>query len=346
MSVEINELRGSVRRVIEAAGVAASGEKVWAQAVELGWLMVDVPEALGGLGMGIQAASVIHTELGRGLVSAPYLSNMLVLDALCHSSVESQKEWIERVFAGQAIAASLSDCDIKLHDSQLSGNIVAVPNVKDTSHILLWTASKELVLLVALDQPGIEVVSTPVWDQTRPLYEVKIKQIDLVNQTILAEGSSAYELINRLLLDRDFALAAESIGSAAAILDLTVDHLQTRVQFKRPLAMFQALKHRCADMKADISAAEAMLNDATLKVSDGLETKQARLNSMAAKMLATTTFAQVAEDCLQLHGGIGMADEHPCHLYLKRSLLNEQLGGRARDYAVEIACGHSPELAL
>ena len=140
-------------------------------------------------------------------------------------------------------------------------------------------------------------------------------------------------------MQRDFALAADAIGGADALLKQTVEYLQTRVQFKRPLAMFQALKHRCADLKAATAAADAMLSDALHRVDGNLGGAEAELKAKGAKLLATTTFMRVAEEGLQLHGGIGMADEHPCHLYLKRALLSEQLGGANDSYAASIAAG-------
>ena len=105
------------------------------------------------------------------------------------------------------------------------------------------------------------------------------------------------------------------------MLDLTVDYLKLRKQFDRPLALFQALKHRVADLKVKIAAAEALLWQ---------RAGQADLSPVEAgalKALATQTYAEVGEEAIQLHGGIGLTQEHPCHLYLKRAFLNRTLCG-------------------
>ena len=337
MTVELTELQDSARRVMVGAGLTATEDAIWAQIIELGWLLVSVPEELGGLAAGIEGSSIMHAELGRGLSAAPYLPAMLAVDAVCQASLSERDSWLERLVGGEFVTVSLADSGIRVNGNRLDGVATGVQSADTASHILVWTTDQDAVALVSLDQSGVEVFSRSTWDQTRRLFDVRLNNIELSNQTVLAKGAEAEILIRRLLAQRDFALAADAIGGASALLDRTVDHLQTRVQFKRPLAMFQALKHRCADMKASIAAADAMLSDALRRAGDNLNSQDARLKAMGAKLLATSTFARVAEDCLQLHGGIGMADEHPCHLFLKRSLLSEQLTGAANVYAAELA---------
>jgi alkylation response protein AidB-like acyl-CoA dehydrogenase len=102
---------------------------------------------------------------------------------------------------------------------------------------------------------------------------------------------------------------------------MTIDYLKLRKQFDRPLALFQALKHRVADCKIRIAAAEALL---------WARAGQADLSPVEAgalKALATQVYAEVAEEAIQLHGGIGLTQEHPCHHFLKRALLNRTLSG-------------------
>lgn len=339
MSVELNELQDSVRQVIDAVGVAANEDVLWPQIVELGWLLVSVPEAAGGLETGIQGASAMHMELGRGLSAAPYLPGMLAIDALCESTLQDRDSWLERVTTGEFVTAPLAESKIQLNGDKLNGTAWAVQSADNATHVLVWSATNDVVALIALEQAGVECVARPTWDQTRRLFDVRLNNISLASQVVLARGAEAAALIARLLVQRDFALAADAIGGADALLKQTVDYLLTRVQFKRPLAMFQALKHRCADLKAATAAANAMLADALRRAEGNLSGAEAELKAKGAKLLAATTFMRVAEESLQLHGGIGMADEHPCHLYLKRALLSEQLGRANETYAADIAAG-------
>ncbi len=342
MSVEFSELKESARQVVAGAELPLDEKATWAQIVELGWLLVGIPEDMGGLGMGVQGACVIHTELGRGLSAAPYLPAMMAIGALCEAEFGDRDTWLERILGGELVTASLAASHVELQtnasgDEVLNGLLSAVQSADDASHVLVWTAKSDALALVALDQAGVELVSRPTWDVTRRLFDIHLSGVALANQTILAKGSAAQNIVNSLLSQRDFALGADAVGGAAALLATTVEHLQTRRQFGRPLALFQALKHRCADIKAISAGAEAMLFDALARIADDSASAEAEHRGKAAKYLATSTFARVGEEALQLHGGIGMAEEHPCHLYLKRALLSDNLGRDAASYDYDIA---------
>ena len=316
----LTQLRDSVRQVIEGTGLLGAEDHIWKQSVELGWLLTAVPEELDGLGLGNTGTHAIHLELGKGLSGAPYLPATLAIDALCQSTLSDKRSWLERLTGGELVTAPLADGDLTLDDSQnLDGTLTAVQSADIASHVLAWTNNAEQLLIIALNQSGVERQERKTWDETRRFYDVHLNALPLAKQTRLAQGPQAKDIVTRLLAQRDFALAADAVGGATALLAMTVDHLQTRVQFRRPLAMFQALKHRCADMKALTAASEAMLFDA-------LHSAAPEQKATAAKHLACTSFAKVAEESLQLHGGIGMAAEHPCHLFLKRALLNVHLG--------------------
>ena len=337
MSFELTELQDSARKVIDGIGVGASEDELWTQIIELGWLMVTVPESLSGLDAGVQGACTMHTELGRGLATAAYLPAMLAVDAICQSTLLDRESWLERLYGGDLITAPMSDCSITIEGETANGYATGVQSADTAAQILVWSEPDAMVVLLDCDKPGIDVTPKPTWDQTRRLFDIELKAARLSDHTVIAEGAQANELIRRLLSLRDFYIAADAIGGAEAQLAMTVEHLQTRVQFKRPLALFQALKHRCADMKASIVAAEAMLYDALRQVEGELSSEECRIKAKGAKLFATNMFAQVAEDCLQLHGGIGMADEHPCHMFLKRALLSNQLCVSANKNAVSVA---------
>ena len=143
---------------------------------------------------------------------------------------------------------------------------------------------------------------------------------------MLAQGEAAVALGNRLSALRSLALAADSLGGADAALRMTIDYLETRRQFDRPLALFQALKHRVADMKTALVAAEALFWGRA----DDSNADATRMGAMKAH--AANVYRLIAEEAIQLHGGIGLTMEHPCHLFLKRATLNAALGGDAEHW--------------
>ncbi|PTU30127.1 acyl-CoA dehydrogenase family protein [Stenotrophobium rhamnosiphilum] len=332
---QLIELRDSARQVLSGLGLAVNEEKVWPIVTDLGWLLVGVPETLGGLEQGVTGSCAFHAELGRSLAAAPYAAATIAIDAICHSTLANQQSLIERFATGEIVTASLAESAVAIASNKVTGTMTAVPSADKASHVLVCVENSELVALLSLNQPGVEITARQTWDTTRRLFDVRFADVALDETLTLASGADAKTLSSRISTLRDFALAADAVGGAEALLEMTVEYLKTRKQFGRPLALFQALKHRCADLKMLISSAEALLNDSLSRVGNQLDGAQAVAMGKAAKYLACSVYARVAEESLQLHGGIGMTSEYPCHLYLKRALLNEHLG--SGNYELDIA---------
>lgn len=340
MNSEIKELRESAHQVMTGLGLAADEQKAWPTIAELGWLMVSAPEHLGGLGFGIAGLCALQVELGRGLATVPYLPAMLAIEAVCSGDIQNQTEWVERLStAAEYIAVPLAASSIKVASGMLDGFVTAVQSADTASHVLINTG--ECVALVPLNAAGVTAVARSTWDETRRLFDVQFNNVALDEKLTLASGAAAQALSQRVSTLRDFGLAADAVGGAAAILAMTVEYLQTRQQFGRPLALFQALKHRCADLKALTEAADALLHDSLSRLDDRFGDTQvaaeAETMGKAAKRLACSAYATVAEEALQLHGGIGMTEEHGSHLFLKRALLNENLGLGNDRYEMDLA---------
>jgi alkylation response protein AidB-like acyl-CoA dehydrogenase len=337
MSVELDDIAESARQIADDVGIAASAEKVWPLVIELGLLQIAVPESLGGLEQGLSGASAIYRELGASLAGGPYLAAMLAIDAVCNSELPDQQEWIERMTSGNYATVALADCVLSLaNDSKLSGFASAVSAADQATHLLVFTGDASYVALLPKSAAGVTLTERPTWDRTRRLFEARFDQVAVDEKLTLARGATARKLVSRLLAHRDFALACDAVGGATALLTMTVDYLQTRRQYGRPLALFQALKHRCADLKVQLAASSALLEDNLNRVN--LE-HLTELESLArtAKYLACSTYSRMAEEALQLHGGIAMTSEHSLHLFLKRALLDEQLGRTSEAYELDIA---------
>jgi alkylation response protein AidB-like acyl-CoA dehydrogenase len=189
------------------------------------------------------------------------------------------------------------------------------------NHILVIAEGQTLCALVPLNAPGVAISERPLWDESRRLFDVKLTDVHVDPALVMASGDAVKPIARAIKAQMLCGLAADSLGGAEAVLELTVEYLKTRRQFDRPLAMFQALKHRCADLKTQINAASALL---WARASN----PEARTTDFGTlKALASDVYRLVAEEAIQLHGGIGLTDEYPAHFYLKRALLNLQLGG-------------------
>ncbi len=345
MNDALKEFSESARQVVAGLGLDANERSAWSQLTELGWLLTPIPEALDGLGMGLPGACALHKELGRAVVPVPLISALFALDALSASGMPERSAWLARLGAGDGmLTAPLAESRLSVRFEEtpiLDGSAEGLASADLSSHFLLWTESADLVALVPANHAGVSYLERQTWDTSRRLFDVQLKAVSIGPESVLAKGPSAKALVERMLVWRDFALAAEAVGGAAALLSETIEYLGTRRQFGRPLAMFQSLKHRCADLKALVDAADALLQDSLARATDDDHVLQPGLSAtragLSAKQLACTAFTTVAEESLQLHGGIGMTAEHLCHRYLKRALLDEHLG-RGRDaYAMALA---------
>ena len=175
--------------------------------------------------------------------------------------------------------------------------------------------------LIPTDADGVELVERPIWDLSRRMFDLVLTGYKPDPALMLSDADGATAMHDALGPEAHLALAADCLGGASAALDMTVEYMKMRKQFERPIAMFQVLKHRAADMKTKIVVAEALL------WSRARDEQATRTQIAGAKALASDVFQFVTEEMIQLHGGIGLTEEHPCHLFMKRAMLNLQLCG-------------------
>lgn len=295
MSLLRSELQESARKAFGNDAPNGDAAACWTKLSDMGWFMICAPEASGGLGMGLEALGVIHGELGRVLAPGGAIAQMLVVEALAQADAAAGVgALLERAMAGEIMTTTLChgiDAD-------------------QASHVLLVEPGR-----IAL-APTDTIMPRTSWDSTRRLFDVAPADAAIT----LAQGGAAAALGDRLRAMLLVALAADSLGAADAVLAITIDYLKVRRQFDRPLALFQALKHRLADLKVGLATAEALFWS---RCHDGESLP--RLGALKAHV--ATCALRVAEEAIQLHGGIGLTAEHPCHLFLKRILLNRAWGG-------------------
>ncbi|GGL47138.1 acyl-CoA dehydrogenase family protein [Caulobacter rhizosphaerae] len=351
--MDLEALRDGVRAVLTeqashekvAAFTNAEGvrdEPLWSQAAELGWLALSADEAHGGLGLGSSELAIVYEELGRALAPLPVLGTMLVVEALARGGDAAQQAaWTPRLAAGElAGAVSMLTPGDRTTRLTLSAGADGGVTLDGVAADLLDGAAADILLLLAregeglswvLVEPaldGVVVEKVATVDRTRRLGEVRFDRLALPAGRVLM--GDAGQIADALLAHAALALASDARGGANAVFEITLDYLKTREQFGKPIGSFQALKHRCADHKIALVASGALVAEAVARMASG--DPAAGRYALAAKALATEVYARVAQDAVQLHGGIGYTWEHPCHLYLKRAKLNEQLFGGPAAY--------------
>ena len=319
--IDLSELRDSAAKAFPAGSILPDRQQSWQLAAEMGWLLVDLPEELGGLGLGREAAGAIVQELGKVLCTAPLIPALLALRGIASApDFEGKSEWIERICGGEYVPLNMLPADVNVEGGVINGQVHGLFDADMASHVLVGGAGA--YRLVPLGAKGVTLVPRPLWDESRKVFDLHLTGVPLEAMTLVAEGDVANALHDEIARTAHVLVAADSLGGAAAALDLTVEYLKVRKQFDRPLAMFQALKHRCADLKIALTVSEALFGArahaaATSPVVD--------LGAMKAH--ATDTYRYITEEAIQLHGGIGLTQEYPVHHYMKRAMLNLQLCG-------------------
>lgn len=320
---------------------------------EMGLAGLAVPEALGGSGghpagagpaggggSSWREVAVVAEELGRSVAGTPFLGSAVLATAAALAA--GADELVAALASGSSTAAVAVVADtapgagfaaVRWDGTALSGAVHGVIDAGRADVLLVPATGDGGPVLVAAEV-GPSTAREPVTslDATRPLSDVRF---DATPGTVLAAGERARSALDAGLTAGCVVLAAEQVGVAQRCLDLTVEYLKTRYQFGRPVGSFQALKHRCADRWAALTQARAVARYAAdcLAREDGDTAVAAAL----AQAYCSPMAVHAAEECVQLHGGIGFTWEHPAHLYLKRAKADAVLLGPAAVHRARLA---------
>ncbi|MFB8209120.1 acyl-CoA dehydrogenase family protein [Streptomyces sp. NPDC056010] len=328
------DLRAAVRSLLadraDAPSVIARTEsdtpydpQLWkALATGIGAAGLLVPEELGGQGATHREAAVVLEELGRSVAPAPFLTSSVVATETL-LALGAQDGPVAELLAGLAegrqvavvavpFAATSADVRASVASGALDGTLGPVADAAAADVLLVPTADG--LYAVATDAPGVRVEPLVALDLTRPLATVTL---DGAAGTRLADAGAGARAVDRGLLAGAGLLASEQLGLAEWCLTETVRHTRERHQFNRPIGSFQALKHRMAQLWLEVVSARAAARNAADALATG--SPDTPLAVAVAQAYCSKVAVHAAEECVQLHGGIGMTWEHPAHLYLKRA---------------------------
>jgi alkylation response protein AidB-like acyl-CoA dehydrogenase len=331
----------------DAAGFDA---ELWGQMVELGWTRAPFGEEHGGLGLGLAGVVCITEALGRGLATEPYLSTVL-LGGQCvadSGSAEQKAALLEPMLAGelhlalahQERSARFDPFDVTVRADgkdggfRLSGEKTQVlgGNVAGTLIVVARTSGARrdrdglTLLVVPRDAAGVEIVRQRRVDAV-PVALVRLTDVELPHSAVLGEAGGGATILEGVLDRATVALAAEMLGSMTEALERTLQYLKERVQFGVVIGTFQALKHRAARMFIEVELCRSAVMAAARALDEGRS--DARELVSVAKARASDAFLLIANEAIQMHGGIGMTDEHDIGFFLKRARAAEMTFGDA-----------------
>ncbi|SDC61989.1 hypothetical protein SAMN05444679_104129 [Variovorax sp. CF079] len=321
--------------------------EIWQQFAELGVIGALFREEDGGFGGGGFDLAVVFEALGRGLVVEPLLGAVMVGDAIAAAGSEAQKETLAEIIGGGTIAALAHDepgTHYELAHVQtradrsgdrwlLNGAKAVVPQGEQVDLFLVSARSSGApddeagisLFLVPAKTKGVYVRGAPAIDGGR-VAEVVLDGVTLPADALLGAEGQGHAVLERAVGRGVLALCAESLGAMEAAKTATLEYLRTRKQFGTLIGSFQALQHRMADLLLEIEQARsAVINAAAAIDVTDRATRERALS--AAKASIGRIGALVAEESIQMHGGIGMTWELPLAHYAKRLvMIDHQLG--------------------
>ncbi|MDA8451594.1 acyl-CoA dehydrogenase family protein [Acidovorax sp. NCPPB 3859] len=355
-SEDQQSLRDAVRRWVDKGytferrrGIVAAGgfdRAAYGELAELGLTALTVPEAHDGLGQGAVDAMVAMEELGRGIVLEPLAQTFVASGVLAQCAPEAvQAAWLPRIASGEALVVlahqerkaryRLDACEAQATGS---GDGVTVLGTKslvpagDQADAFLVPAQHQGRMALFLVERGAQGVAARGY-VTQDGSRAAEVQFNGAPATLVAEdGLAALELA----VDIGIAAAcAEAVGVMDQTVSLTVDYMNQRKQFGVPIASFQALRHRVADMKMQLELARSMSYYASLKL--GAPTEERRRALSRAKVQLGQSMRFVGQQSVQLHGGIGVTDEYIGSHYFKKLTQLEMTWGDTLHHLGEVS---------
>ena len=352
----VTETYNADHRRRQASDPRGFSTDIWKQFADLGWLALPIREDHGGLGGGAIEIGILMEAFGRGLVSEPYLSTVVIgasLIAECGS--ESQKQTLlpqiadgslYLAFAHSERQARFDLADVatmakKTPDGwRLDGHKTAVLDGNAAGQIIVSARigdGKLCLFLVPQDAAGLTSRDFPRLGGGRAC-NLDLRDVRLPSDALLGDGNDALPSIESVVDRAMAALGAEAVGIMQTLLDQTLEYTKIRKQFGRPLSANQVIRHRLADMAMQCDEARSMALRAAL-MADAEPVARARAASGAkAKIGRCARF--VAEQSVQLHGAMGVTEELDIGSYFKRLLAFDTLfGGSAHHYRRYAALG-------
>ena len=306
-------------------------EELWKGAAEMGWLGTAVPEEYGGAGFTHLELAVVAEEIGRALAPIPFSSSVyLASEALLLAGKAEQKSaYLPRLVSGELIgtlavaerAGQTTEASIETTFARgvLNGTKAPVPD-GDIAGLAVVAAREPsgaaTLVLVDLSGPGVEQTALESIDPSRCLGQLTFTDAPA---ELLGGSGEGWALIERIQDRAAVLLAFEQLGGAERAFEITREYAMGRYAFGRPIASFQALKHRMADVWAALQLARSNCYFGAYALSNAAD--ELPVAACAARVSASEAFELASQEMIQIHGGVGYTWEYDCHLFYRRAKL-------------------------
>jgi alkylation response protein AidB-like acyl-CoA dehydrogenase len=326
----------AVRKTMETGTAYDAG--LWRKLAEQGFTGIIIPEEHGGMGLGRVELILLMEEAGYALLPGPFFSTVAlaapVIDAL--ATAAQKKKYLEPIAAGQARSTvslveangswDVSSLQLSAGGDKLTGTKLFVTDAAVADFIIV--AARNGVFAVEAKAPGLHIEPMKGMDLTRKIYSVEFKNTP-------AEKLGGSGNLNQALNVATAALCAEMVGGMQRTLEMTVAYAKTRKQFGKPIAIFQAVQHLCADMYLETESSRSAAYYASWALEENVPDAAAAVS--VAKMYASDASRTVGNRGIQVHGGMGFTWENDIHLYYRRAKATETMLGDATFHRERIA---------
>ena len=338
---------GEVRRLRDDP--AGFGDEYWSKGADLGWTSLLVDEAHGGGSIsdaGLVDLTLVADAFGRRAAPGPLIPTNVVAATLSDADGTAWSGVLDALLAGTSVAtwcfaepvplAGLGHVALTVEvdgaDVVLRGTKRPVESADQADHLLVTGRTGEGLsqVLVPRDAPGVTIAPLRTLDLTRRFSIVSFDDVRVPARTVVGEVGQADDQVERQLQRAVVLGNAQSVGAMQAGFDMTVEWAFDRYSFGRPLASYQALKYRFADMLCWLEASHAIADEAAIAVASAAP--EAGELVSAAKAYIGQYGSEVLQDCVQLHGGIGVTFEHDLHLFLRRHTVDRTLYGTPSEH--------------
>lgn len=320
------------------------GHGLWKQLAELGLTAICIPESHGGMGLGATEAALVLEEIGRNLTPSPFLGTAVVA-ARAIEGTQHAERWYPGILAGEAVFALAVDEGPGHGPEQITleakrqGNGFVLNGAKQfvvqgASADTIVTAARTggsagetdgiTLFAVPRDAGGLSVENVALVDSSKAA-RLTFEKVQLDADAVIGEVDGGWKPLKRALAAGSAGSAAELVGVASGASAMTLDYLRQRKQFGKLIGEFQALQHRAAHLCAEIEIARAAAYKAAQLLDTGDE--GAELYVSVAKAKAADVASLAVREGVQMHGGIGMTDEHDIGLFMKREAVLGELFG-------------------
>ncbi len=363
-SDELKQLRSEARRfladrktksLVRGALEGAPFEStLWNSMAELGWTASTIPEEYGGAGLGHLAACVLAEEVGYSISPAPFSSSVyMATEAILTFGSQTQKaRWLPRLAKGEAIGTialvegagpiTLEQARARVDRGQLSGTKMPVPDGMIANFAIVLAPDEKGCLLHLVDLAGSGVARSrlPTLDQSRPQASLAFERCPAEP----LEGARNWTDVRTLLDRAAIMLSFEQIGGAQAALEMARDYALDRYAFGRPIASFQAIKHKLADVYMVIELARSIAYYGAWALNTSAP--ELAVAASAARIAATDAAWIASKENVQTHGGMGYTWDLDCHLYFRRAKIQALVLGGTREWKRRLMDQVSPRTTL